>query len=114
MRNEKTIKDWFNEAIAMATEAGNQEMVEFFEGRIAALERKSEKAKEVKQEDVELQTRIKEVLTANGGQMTVTEIRDVGKFEESAPKITAMLTKMKKNGEVDKVQDKKKSYYFIA
>lgn len=92
----------------------NEELINFIEGRVAQLDRKaSNKKAKVNEADVALAEAITEVL-ADGSRKTVTEMQkaNAALAEVSNQKVTAILGRMKTDGLVDKVKDKKNTLYF--
>lgn len=57
---------------------------------------------------------IVDVLGANGGQMTVTEIVKTIDGDFTNQKISALLRQLIADGKVEKVVDKRKSYFKVA
>ena len=115
MANKMTQKDFFNEVIAMAKAQGRDDLAEYAKGRIEVLDKKSENRKPSKTqaENEVLKGVIMDVLTENGGQMTVTEMLNSGAFDAMVTnqKVTALLRQLKDEQKVDKIVDKKKSYF---
>ena len=60
-----------------------------------------------------LKKTIMDVLMANGGLMTVTDIQKSCEelSELSNQKITALIRQLKEDGKVEKIEDKRKSYF---
>lgn len=117
-----TQRDYFNAIIAMAkgepAQVPADEIVAFAEGRIDALNRKSENRKPTKAqtENEALKAVIYDALVAFGEPKTVTEVIKgtdalVGL---STQKVSALLTLMQKAGKVDKVVDKRVTRYFAV
>lgn len=121
MANVKaTQKEMFNGMIAYfngeETDFTNEEFVEFLEGRIAVLERKSANRKtKVNEADEALKTAVLEVL-ANGEKMTVTAIMRESDLlgQQSNQKVSAILRKLIADGTVGKEKDKKTSLFFLV
>jgi hypothetical protein len=117
MANKKTLKDYFNEIIALAEENGRDDLVEFAKGRITAIKEKSANRKPTanQQENVGLKEAIKTVLNAEQG-LTVS---DIMKADEKLAgltnqRVTALLTQLVKAEEVVRTVEKKKAYYTLA
>ena len=113
-----TQRDYFNAAIKFFNgediDFTNEEMVEFFESRIAVLDKKSANRKtKVNEEDEALKAAIMEVLSS-GDRMTVSAImaRDDIFTGLSNQKVSALLRKLIADGVVDKEKDKKSTVFF--
>ena len=118
MANKKTQKDFYNDIIALAKENARQDIVDFAEGRIAALEKKAGTKKPTKTQEanVGIKADIKAVLAEAGKPMTVSAILATGKFAEGTTpqKITALLRQLIEAGEVVKTVDKKTSLFAVV
>lgn len=118
MANKMTQKDYFNEIKVLAEANGRDDLVKFAEERIEALNKKAanKKATKTQEENVGLKAEIKNVLEAAGEKMTVTEIQAKSDIlgDLSNQRVSALLRQMKEDGIVDKVIDKKKSYFFLV
>lgn len=115
MANKMTQRDYFNEIIALAQANGRQDIVDFAEDRIEALNKKSENRKPTKTqvENDALKERITAVLSAEG--QTVTEILTALAEEGlSNQKVSALLRQMVADGIAVKSTDKKKSVFTLA
>ena len=116
MTNKMTQKDFYNEIIALAQANDRQDIVEFAEGRIAVLAKKSGNKKPTKtqEENEVLKGVILGVLTNDG--VTVTELQT--KADElsglSNQRVSAILRQMVLDGKVVKVVEKKKAYFSLA
>ena len=113
-----TQRDFFNAIIKVLNgeDAGftTDELVEFVEGRIAVLDKKSANRKtKVNEEDEALKAAIMEVLSG-GDRMTVSAImaRDDIFTGLSNQKVSALLRKLIADGVVDKEKDKKSTVFF--
>jgi carbamoylphosphate synthase small subunit len=60
-----------------------------------------------------LKQTIMDVLMANGGLMTITDIQKSCEelSELSNQKVTALIRQLKEDGKVEKIEDKRKSYF---
>ena len=115
MANKKTQREFFMDAIGVAMNAGRDDLVEFFEGRIEALNKKTASRKPTKTQEANeaLKSSILEVLTDEG--QTVTEV--LTKLNDntlSNQKVSAVLRQMVEAGTVVKFTDKKKSLFKMA
>ena len=117
MANKKTLKDYFNEIIALAEENGRDDLVEFAKGRIEVLNKKTENRKPSKTD--EANAHIKEVIVeALSGveEATVSELIKLNDElrELSNQKVSALLRQLVETGKVEKYVDKKKSYFSVV
>ena len=121
MANKHTHKEMFGFVIdaleGKEVEVSVEKLVDFVNGRIDALNKKSTNKKQTANqvENESLKVKIADVL-AILGKATVTEIMkadaDLGAL--SNQRVSAILRQMKENdGTVDKEVDKKKSYFFL-
>lgn len=117
MTNKMTQKDYFNEIIAVAQAAGREDLVEFAQGRIAAIEKKaaSKKPTKTQSENEELKVTLLAVM-ADSEPMTVTEImaKDERLAALSNQKVSAILRQMVEAKDVVKTTDKKRSLFAVA
>ena len=117
MATKKTIKDYYNDAIEVAKTAQRDDLVEFFEGRIAALEKKSENRKPTaKQEQNEdYKDAIVDVLTNSDTSMTIKEIVAAAgtrlEGADSTSKMSSLLRQLRLEGKVERTYDKKVAYF---
>ena len=113
-----TQKDFYNEIIKALrgdqTAVSADEMVEFVEGRLAALAKKSENRKPTKTqaENENVKTDILNTLTAEG--QTVSEIIEGMTTKVSCQKASALLRQLIDEGKVKKSSDKKRSLFSLA
>lgn len=117
-----TKRDYYNEIINLATESGRTDLVEFCEHEIELLDRKRSngkaKANETVDKGVEL---VYNELVAYGGKATASELIAKGGLTELAndvgavttQKIANYLNKLVASGRVQKVTEKKKTYFYI-
>ena len=113
---KKTQKDYFNEVIALATEAGNKELVEFAKGRIEALEKKAAAKKPTKAqtENEDIKNVILATLTNEGVTVSDLQKKDEVLSELSNQRVSALLRQLIEAGKVVKTVDKKKSYFSLV
>lgn len=116
-----TMKDYFNGAIAFVkgedTQFTADELVEFFEGRIAVLEKKSANRKtKVNEGDEELKAAALDVLSNVEEPITVSAMMKANERlgAESNQKISAILRKMIAEGTVKKDKDKKSTVFSLV
>lgn len=116
MANKMTQRDYFNEIIAVAKAADRADLVEFAEGRIAALDKKSASRKPSKsqEENEGIKNVILEVLTDEG--VTVTDLmKSDERFAEfSNQKMSALLRQLVADGKVVKNVVKGKALFALA
>ena len=116
MANKMTIKDYFNEVIELAKANDREDIVEFAEGRIAVLEKKSASKKPTKtqEENEEIKVDILDNLTKEG--ITVSELQTKSDILNglSNQRVSALLRQLVADGKVVKTVDKKKSYFALA
>lgn len=117
-----TMKDYFNAAIVNfggevdgeIMNISNEDMIKFFRGRIAQIEKKSSSKKSEKAEaEVEkLKNHIFEVMSTMEPSTATTIMKaDAELAELTIQKITAMLKKLEADGRVEKTKDKKSTLY---
>ena len=113
---KKTQKDYFNEVIALATEAGNKELVEFAKSRIEALEKKAANKKPTKAqtENEDIKDVILATLTEEGVTVSDLQKKDEVLSELSNQRVSALLRQLVEAGKVVKTVDKKKSYFSLV
>lgn len=116
-----TIREGFERAIGVFAERGDTEMVEFFEGRIAQLNKKNtaERKPTAKQvENVGIKAEIVNFLNGVDKPMTAADVAKSCPYcVENGLKpqrVAALLGQLVKSGEVVKTEDKRKSFYSIA
>lgn len=125
-KSEFTQRDYFNYAIVNfggevegdVKDIPAEEMVEFFEGRIAMLNKKRSGSKADSEADATLKANIKSVM-ADMNPSTATailnKVKTVGDYENlSNQKVSAMLKKLEAAGEVTKTKDKKSTLWGLA
>ena len=115
MANKKTLKDYYNDIIALATENGRDDLVSFCKDRIEKLGRKSTSKKPTKTQ-VENEG-IKDVILEVLGEVapaTATMIATDPRVNVSNQKVSALLRQLIESGEVVKATDKGKSLFSLA
>lgn len=117
MENKKTIKEMFAEVIELAQANGRDDIVEFAQGRIDALNKKagSKKPTEVQIANEGLKTKIVDVLSVLGSG-TVTEIMkaDDAFADLSNQKVSSLMRQLVADGKAVKTMDKKKAIFSLA
>jgi len=118
MANKMTQRDYYNAIIALATENGRDDLVDFCNGRVAVLDKKAENKKATKNQEAneELKGVIVEVLKTFEEPATVSEImaKDTALSALSNQKVSAVLRLMIADEVVVKTTDKKKSLFALA
>ena len=113
-----TQKDYFNAIIEVVGEAGRDDLVDFCQSRIDALNRKAENKKPSKTQEAneEVKVEIARVLGDADAPMTVTEIMAESEVLSalSNQKISSLLRQMVLAGTVVKSTDKKRSLFAVA
>lgn len=116
-----TQKDYFNGLIVYLngedTNFTNEEFVEFLEGRIAVLNKKSANRKtKVNEADEELKDAVIETLTALGEPSTVSALMKANERlgAESNQKISAILRKLIADEKVLRDKDKKTTLFSLV
>ena len=115
MANKKTQKDFYNDIIKVLETEGRADLVEFCEGRIAVLDKKSaNRSKKVNEENEAIKATILEVLATTEG--TVTDIQKASDVLAplSNQKVSAMLRQLVADNKVIKSTDGKKSVFSLA
>lgn len=116
MGNKKTQRDYFNDVIALATANDRSDLVEFAEGRIAVLDKKSASKKPTKtqEENKAIKVEILNTLTEEG--VTVSELQSKSAVlgDLSNQKVSALLRQLISEGVVTKAVDKKKAYFSLV
>ena len=120
MANEKkmTKREKFEMLKALSEVKANPMLTEFIEHELELLAKKnaSEKKPTAQQMANEgLKQTIMDVLTENGGLMTVTDVQKscAELAELSNQRISALLRQLKDDKMVDRVEDKRKAYFTI-
>lgn len=117
MANKMTQRDWFNEIIAMATDAGRDDIVEFCEGRIEVLDKKksgSSKPTATQIANEGLKATVLNVLTDEGATVSDIMKKDDELVSLSNQKVSAILKLLIKDGKATKVVEGKKSLFKLV
>jgi len=111
-----TKKDRFNQLLAIEEVKGNQDLVDFINHEIELLTRKNSSEKKPTAAQLENEKTAEVVLATlveNGNGMTVTEIiksnKDLSEFTNQ--KITAILRNLISADKVERIEDKRKTYF---
>lgn len=111
MANKITIKEQFVAVNEVLREAGREDLVEFIDGRIALIDKKSASKKLTKTQEANeaLKAIILEVLGTSKEGLTATEVLNSGRFEvgTSNQKITTLITQLVKANKVIRNQNGK-------
>lgn len=115
-KTKKTQRDYFNELLALESVKGNAELVEFINGRIAQLDKKSTsgKGKETatQKANAELKNKILEEMES-GKAYTISEMLKAFECcaDLSNQKVSAIVKQMVENNLVVRIEDKRKAYF---
>lgn len=120
MMNEKVVKvtkrERFAQLLAINEVAQNQDLVDFINHEVELLTRKNSSEKKPTAAQLENEKTAEVVLATlveNGNGMTVTEIiksnKDLGEFTNQ--KITAILRNLISADKVERIEDKRKTYF---
>lgn len=118
MENKKmTKKDYFKELLQIEVVASNKDLVDFINHEVGLLEKKSSKSalSKTQVENNSIKDIIMNVLQESAKPMTITEIQSVNEDlkELSNQKISALLKQLVDTDLVERVVDKKKTYFQI-
>ena len=124
MEKKMTKRDYYNEIITIATEMERQDLVDFANHEIELLDKKKSNGKakvnETMDKNVEL---VYQALAEMGGKATTTEL--IAKQNEmllplanesgliTTQKVSAYLNKLYAQKRIEKIVEKKKTYFFI-
>lgn len=116
MTNKMTQKDFYNEMVAIFKGMDRNDLVEFCEGRIAVLDKKSanKKATATQEANVGIKAEILEVLTNEGATVTDIQAKSETLSALSNQKVSALLRQLVESGQVVKTIDKKKAFFSLA
>ena len=119
MTNKKmTKKDYFKMLKGIEKVAENAELVKFIDHEIELLDRKNSADRKLSGNalaNVGLREEIIEILSKEPERLfTATEVQKAMKDEYSNQRISALLKQLKEEGKVEKIQDKRKSYFKLA
>lgn len=121
-----TQRDYFNFAIVNfggeiegdVKDISAEDMVAFFEGRIAQLDKKKSGTKAESESDSRLKADIKTAMADMSPSTATTilnKVKTIGDYENlSNQKVSAMLKKLELAGEVNKTKDKKLTLWGLA
>lgn len=119
-KNEKVVKvtkrDRFNQLLAISEVANNEALVEFINHEIELLTRKNSSDKKPTKEQIKNQETaeiVLQVLKDNDKPMTVTEIikTSVELSDYTNQKVTALLRTLISADKVERIEDKRKTYF---
>jgi len=117
MEKKITKKDMFKEVIALATENGRQDIVDFANHEIELLDRKksSDTKSKTQIENESIKKVIVETLTELAKFVTITELQNANEdlSQLSNQKISALLKQLVDTEVIKKQIDKKKAYFGI-
>ena len=113
-----TKKDKFNMLKEIVVDLGNDMLVEFIDNELSLLEKKSSKSTQTKTqvENEKIKDLIVDVLVELGKPVSITELQksndNLGVL--SNQKISSLLTQLKEENRVVRVEEKKKAYFTVA
>jgi len=109
-------KDYLGELKVLAEDAGRKDLVDFCEKEIEKLTNRKTSQTKNQKENEGIKETILEVLAGLNEPITVTDFLKVdGRVAEySNQKVSALMKQLVDAGKVEKVVDKKKSYFKIA
>ena len=117
---KKTQKEMFAEIITLAEQCDRNDIVEFAQGRIEMLNRKSSSKKQTatQKTNEDIKERLVEVLYNSDKPMTVTELIETKQFDDfgiriTNQKVSALLSQLVKAEKVTKTIEKRVSYFSI-
>ena len=118
MENKKmTKKDYFKELLNIETIASNESLVDFINHELELLDRKSSKStlSKTQVENNSIKDIIVSVLQESAKPMTITDIQASNEDlkELSNQKISALLKQLVDTDLVERIVDKKKTYFQI-
>lgn len=118
MEKKMTKREVINAMLANEVVSANEVWVNYLTNELALLDKKSANKKPTKVQEANegVKDTIVDVLTENGGKMTVTQIIASGKFEPltSPQKISALLKQLIEAEKVVKTVEKKTSYFAVS
>ena len=113
-----TKKDYFNALKAIDEVSKNANLVEFIDHELELLNRKNLSDRKLSGNalaNIELKKEIMEILANEPTRLfTATEIQKAMKDEYSNQRISALLKQLKEDGKVEKIEDKRKSFFKFA
>lgn len=113
-----TKKDKFNMLKEIVVDLGNDMLVEFIDNELSLLEKKSSKSTQTKTqvENEKIKDLIVDTLVELGKPVSITELQksndNLGVL--SNQKISSLLTQLKEENRVVRVEEKKKAYFTVA
>lgn len=113
-----TKKDKFNMLKEIVVGLGNDMLVEFIDNELSLLEKKSSKSTQTKTqvENEKIKDLIVDMLVELGKPVSITELQksndNLGVL--SNQKISSLLTQLKEENRVVRVEEKKKAYFTVA
>jgi hypothetical protein len=122
MEKKMTKRDYYNEIIAIANEMERQDLVDFAKHEIELLDKKKSNGKAKVNETMDRNLEIVYNALAEIGKSTASELIAKADLSElanelkivSTQKVSAYLNKLVDCGKVEKVVEKKKSYFSVV
>lgn len=117
-KNEKTVKEMFVEIAEVLRGIEREDLVEFIEGRVAILDKKtatkSKAAQEKQAENENIKAIIMDALTEVGKAVNITELKGYGGLDQyTTPKLSALLKQLRDEGKVERTLEKKTPYFAV-
>ena len=118
MANTKkmTKRDYFNTLLGIAEVKANPELVKFIDHELELLAKKNSAEKKptaVQIANEGIKSVILETLAENGKMMTISEMQKVNAElgEMSNQRISALVRQLINDGQVERIEDKRKAYF---
>lgn len=118
MANTKklTKRDYFNKLLGLDEVRKDKDLIEFINHELDLLARKNSTERKPTAEQIaneNLKDVIYNVLKASATMMTITEMQKANEelADFSNQKLSALIRQMKDDGKVEKIEDKRKSYF---
>ena len=109
---KKTLKNYYEEIIEMATSLDNKEIVEFCEDRIEKLEHKATNGKLTKTQEENLVLKETLLSAITDEPQTITELQEKSGLQDlSNQKVTALLRQLIEAEKIVRTVDKRKAHF---
>ena len=117
MANKKTQKDFFNEIRTILVDADRADLVEFIDGRLDALAKKTSKVSAKRAEEIDTNTNlVYDALVAVGKAITISELVKTatnGIQDWNGQKVASYIKKLIDAGKVVRTEEKKVAYFSV-
>ena len=116
MANKMTKRDYFNALLAIGDVASNPDLVTFIEKEIKLLDKKKVNSKKANDDRPKMDAIIAYLTGVDGIGVTASDIlKGVNELADATlPKVSALLRKLIAEGEVEKITEKRRSYFRLA